>query len=157
MKFLHEFIPTGNNKFIDNGYWEIIDNEYDVGDIVRVENYSGGFHPHRIQPNDEIITSDWTTIMRKHYLNKQDSQYGWIDLEGNFYGCEYQEHKMCAEACFGLSERDAEKAGFVKIFDNTAWYDEYDETIYYHEKFLTDAQRKTIIDRGLTLNDEDVE
>ena len=48
MKFLHELVPMGDNKFFDNGYWEIIDNEYDVGDIVRVENYSGGFHPHRI-------------------------------------------------------------------------------------------------------------
>ena len=157
MKFLHDVRIAHNGQIIDNGYWEIMDENYQIGETVRVENYAGGYHFHTISSNDEIIeASDWQPLMRKYYIKNQNSPYGWIDLEGNFYGCNYYEHALCLEACFGITEYEAEKRGFIKVFDDGGW-SSYNDFSYYHEGFLTDAQRKTLIDRGLTLNDEDIE
>lgn len=146
MKFLHELEKRDNGKVWDNGYWEIVDEPpYKAGYCVKVENNCGGWHYHTITKNDEIIESDWTTINHNYYLNKTDSPYGWIDKEGNFYGCDYFEHNDCAITCFGLYEGSAERAGYVKV------YKENNELTYYHEGFLTDAQRQTLINRGIEL------
>ena len=146
MKFLHILEKRDNGYIWDNGYWEIIDDPpYEPGCCVKLENSSGGWHFHTITKNDEIIESDWETVERKYYLSKSDSPYGWIDKDGVFYGCSYFEHNDCALACFGIYEGVAEQTGYVKV------YKDNDELTYYHEGFLTDAQRQTLINRGIEL------
>ena len=46
----------------------------------------------------------WNVMLLNHYIKNQNSPYGWIDLEGNFYGCDYHEHAFCLEVCFGNYE-----------------------------------------------------
>jgi len=146
MKFLHILEKHDNGYIWDNGYWEIMDDPpYKPGCCVKLENSSGGWHFHTITKDDEIIESDWETVERKYYLSKSDSPYGWIDKDGIFYGCDYFEHNDCALTCFGLYEGSAERAGYVKV------YKENNELTYYHEGFLTDAQRQTLINRGIEL------
>jgi len=146
MKFLHELEKRDNGKIWDNGYWEIIDDPpYKPDYHIRVENRYGGWHYHTITEDDEIIESDWQTIDHNYYLSKVNSPYGWIDKDGTFFGCDYFEHNDCALACFGLYEGAAERAGYVKI------YKENDKLSYYHEGFLTDAQRQALINRDIEL------
>lgn len=146
MKFLHELQKRDNGKIWDNGYWEITDDPpYKPGYQIRVENRHGGWHYHTITEDDEIIESDWQTIDRKYFLSKSDSPYGWIDKDGTFYGCDYFEHIDCALVCFDLYEGAAEQAGYVKVYKDNGGL------TYYHEGFLTDAQRQTLIDRGIEL------
>lgn len=147
MKFLHMLKKCNSGRIWDNGYWEIIDDlpYYEAGFCVKLENSSGGWHFHIITKDDEIIESDWETVKRKYYLSKSDSPYGWIDKDGIFFGCDYFEHNDCALACFGLYEGAAEQAEYVKI------YKENDKLSYYHEGFLTDAQRQALINRNIEL------
>lgn len=146
MKFLHELEKHNDGRVWDNGYWEIInDPPYKPGKYIQVENRYGGKHFHMITEDDEIINSDWQTVNRKYYLNKSDSLYGWIDKDGTFFGCDYFEHNDCAQACFGMYEGEAERAGYVKI------YQDNNGLTYYHEGFLTDAQRQCVINRGIEL------
>lgn len=40
---------------------------------------------------------------------------GWLDRQGNFYGCDYQHHSAQAEYVHKSSERQLELAGWVKL------------------------------------------
>lgn len=42
--------------------------------------------------------------------------HGWIDRDGNFWGCSFHNHDRLAGVLFGMKdERDAEDAGWVRI------------------------------------------
>ena len=143
--FLHEF----DDKH-DNGYWEIGENKPEIGDFIKVYNDYGGFHSHLITEEDELVQSTWEKVLYKYYHDNQTSPYGWIDREGNFFGCDYMEHSKCADACFNLTEAQAEQQGYIKI------YSALRELEYYCNGRMTVAQKNTLESRGFTVDEYEV-
>lgn len=163
--FLHEWSIYANSAYNRyNGYWEIIDAKppFKIGQMLHVENAVGGFHFHIINEKDEFIQSDWRTIERERYVNNEDSDYGWIDLDGNFYGCEYEEHDHCLYMISGLSELEAERMGWIKIYRDpilAEWYPNKlnnQGMIYYYDERshrLNKAQKDTLLIHGFKIED----
>ena len=60
---------------------------------------------------DDFDKLDWsgTSLLNNEYLT------GWLDKKGNFYGCDYRNHRDQAIFVHGLSERDIEEEQFIKI------------------------------------------
>lgn len=136
-KFLHEFLRYADGTVIENGWWEI------KGD--RLINMVGGWHPYNPREDDIIIEAenieslDWSCLIDNKYST------GWLDLDGNFYGCEPTGHSMMAEFYFKSSERELEKIGFVKLFRD------YDQTInwYCEKREPTKKQEDYLLENGL--------
>ena len=97
-----------------------------------------------------VYQSTWEEILYKYYHDNQTSPYGWIDREGNFFGCDYMEHRDCANACFNLTETQAEKQGYIKI------YSALGELEYYCNGRMTVAQKNTLENRGFTVDECEV-
>lgn len=140
-KFLHEFMRSKDGSLRDNGWWEIIGN--------KVYNICGGYHDYKPSEDDIIVSAnDWDELDWSCML-EDDSQYGWVDVHGRFYGCDYMKHNEVAEMYFKCTERELENAGFVKI------YRDYDGTrSYYVAKYLTERQEKALIDMGISIREE---
>lgn len=147
--FLHEFDDRYNPPR-DNGYWEIGEDKPEIGDFIKLYNSCGGFHNHLITEKDELIQSTWEEILYKYYHDNQTSPYGWIDREGNFFGCDYMEHKACADACCNLTEIQAEQQGYIKI------YSALGELEYYCDGRMTVAQKNTLESRGFIVDECEV-
>lgn len=147
--FIHEKI-NGHS----NGYWEVMyaTEKPQLGELVRVENRNSGYHYHTITEEDEIIYSTWDEILKDYFLKQSDSLYGWIDREGRFYGCDFTEHRLCAEVCFDLTEIEAENRGYIKIFNVYG----ADEQEYYCSKKMTIAQKRTLEEHGFLVDDYEV-
>lgn len=137
-KFLHEFRHYSDGTIEDNKWWEI------KGD--RVYCMAGGWHEYNPSKDDIIVyANDWNELDWSCLL-KDDSLYGWIDVHGRFYGCDYMEHDRIAYLYFKCTERNLEDAGFAKV------YRDYDGSqAYYVAKYLTERQEKTLIDMGIEL------
>lgn len=144
--FLHEKI-NGH----DNGYWEIISatKKPPIGELIKVRNVCGGQHFHTVTEEDELIFSTWETVLKQYFLDQTDSPWGWIDREGRFYGCDFMEHKFCADICFNMSELEAERRGYVKIYSD-------DSEGYYCSTLMTTAQKRTLDERGFIVEDDEV-
>ena len=138
MKFLHEFMTWGDGTKQDNGWGEI------VGD--KLVNRVGGWHEYIPAPDDIIVEADnWADLDWSCLLNP-NSPYGWIDKDGNFYGCNHFEHASLAELYFKCSERALEDSGFVKL------YRSYDGSVgYYVARYLTEKQEETLLEKGVKL------
>lgn len=151
--FLHEW----------NGYWAVkyCDEKPKVGEYITVENSCGGHHNHTVQEDDEFIYDTWNHVEYLYYSNNTKAEYGWIDREGRFYGCDWMDHYACAVAIFNLPEYEAEQAGNVKIYRDL-FLAEHDNTHFtpdgrgwYCSRPLTDAQKLTLLDKGFKFNDND--
>lgn len=163
--FLHE-MDDRYNPPRDNGYWEIKyynteDEKPQVGEKVRLENACGGGHYTTIHENDILVWDTWEHVEYLYYSNNQKADYGWIDFEGKFYGCDYMGHAGCAGACFNLSEWEAEQAGYVKIYSDPilAKYDDIrfrpDGLGWYCSHKLTNAQKSTLLERGFKVDEDE--
>lgn len=140
-KFLHEYLEYPCGLKIDNGWWKI-ENNY-------LYNRAGGSHSYVPNENDIIAeVNDWDDLDYS-YLLKPDSEYGYIDREGNFYGCDYHEHSDIAELYLKTTERELEEKGWIKIYRS-----HNHKTTYYYEHNLTEAQIKTLEEKNL-LKDHD--
>lgn len=146
-------------QIIDNGgIWEIVDEPTGVeyGDVCRVENAYGGWHFYTITKEDEIFESDWDTVEREQYAAYQDAEYGWIAPDGTFYGCNYEDHAHCIYAVSGMYESIAERMGWIKIYRDPTMaryhperVNEFDGCYWiYDSEIMTDAQKKTLYERG---------
>ena len=147
-KFIHEYQLWNDGDFHDNGFWEYSEEEIpQIGDLIQVENQYGGYHFHRVNKEDEFFEGEWDEVLREYYKKQTDKEYGWIDKDGIFYGCDYADHACCADACFGLSELEAEDAGIIKIFS------EHKKLCWYLKPRLhmTKAQEDTLLTRGFDL------
>lgn len=142
MKFLHEFLEYGDGTFIDNGWWEI------RGD--KLINGAGGWHPYTPTDNDIIVEAEGRDELDYSYLLQPDSDLGWLNLDGKFYGCKYRDHQALAELYFKTSERRLEEMGWIKIFKDfdgdIAWYHE--------EERPTKKQEDYLLEKGLMRNYE---
>ena len=160
MKFLHECLnPDYKEKNVKpswNGYWLIASDTTAIGNTVKLENMCGGSHSHIITNADEIIDSNWDAISKlEATIDMANSDYGWIDLQGIFYGCSYREHWYCASVCFNLSEIEAENSGYIKIYqDSHSCYALPDGRTYYvKNNRMTKAQAKTLKEKGFDVRD----
>ena len=146
-KFLHEYIRYADGSVKENGWWKIDGN--------RLVNRFGGNHEYEPHQSDEIVEAadfnDLTDKVDYSYLLSPDSPYGWIDLEGNFYGCNYTEHSTLAYCYFKSSERELEMKGYVKVYRG------HRGISYYIEGYLTDAQAATLRERGFEVMKYDCE
>lgn len=111
--FLHEFHEDKNGgPPIDNGYWEI---DYDLNKLI---NYMGGWHSYhspREELGEEILYDiEWEDVMSK-MLRKENSPYGWIDLNGVFCGCKEYDHDKYAQWIFNCREWELDEIGYVKV------------------------------------------
>lgn len=137
-KFLHEFLKYRDGHIHDNGWWEI------VGD--KLYNEAGGYHYYIPEENDIIVeVNDWEDLDWS-FLIDNTQPYGWIDLQGNFYGCKYMEHELLAEKYFKATDRYLELKGYVKVFRG------YDCLIeYYVYRNLTEKQKQKLLELGIRL------
>ena len=144
-KYLAEFSRYGDGTTNFNGFWEIQGN--------RLVNQKGGWHDYEPRPDDEIfeVENYEDLTFRKYYVNNK-YKTGWLDRNGNFFGCDFMEHSTVAYYCFHKEEYELEDMGWVKISR-----DLYSSNglAYYHVCILdlTDAQKKWLIDNGFSVRD----
>ena len=110
MLFLHEILKYQDGRTRDNGWWEIGHDGY-------VYNRRGGRHSYVPSEDDEIVEKeDWSDIIK---ATVRDDTYatGWIDTNGEFYGCARTDHALMAEYYFGQNEVQLENMGYVKVYE----------------------------------------
>lgn len=165
-KFIKEWLPERNGRcYLYNGPWM-----YDwgnkpptVGTEIRVLNAFGGFHYHIVNEHDVFVEEEPQKVWREYYMGKSDEKCGWIDREGNFYGCGRMDHAICIGDCFDLYESEAEQAGFIKLYYDDVLAEHYPERFlpsglgWYldHNKKMTNEQKATLINRGFSVIDEE--
>ncbi len=88
-------------------------------------------------------------------INDDKYQTGWVAPNGTFYGCDYNFHEKQALLVFKKSERELEKAGFIKI---TKDYDYRQKglLVLCFEVAPTHKQIKWFKDNYTSVNREDV-
>ena len=157
MLFVHEFAEYGDGSVHDNGWWE-----YDPIS-ERVYNRNGGYHYLHHRPEEEIIESTWDEILARTI--RQDSYTtGWIAPDGEFFGCAPMDHLRLAEYYLKVKEEQLEENGWIKITEVPWWakgrYPELNGRYEYHffnpYKHITQAQYKTLKDKGLELEEYDL-
>ena len=104
-------------KFVkfDDFWWEYDDST--PKEKAKLINMVGGYNTGNDITNCEIVEAndfdnlDWygTTVYDNNY------KYGWIDREGNFYGCDYREHGLQAELVHHSTRIKLERAGWIHI------------------------------------------
>lgn len=107
-----------------------------------------------------IVKEESKRILHElHEKNSDNTKYGWVSPEGNYFHCGYQGHIALAnDICFGMvdtdnSERYLEEHGWCKIY-KSLFEDKYH--VYVGGKYvITDAQMQTLISLGLD-NAEDL-
>lgn len=156
MLFLHEFVDYPGAQGVDNGWWE-----YNP-DRELLFNRNGGYHSHRYHPKEEIIESTWEEIL---YLSIRDDSYitGWIAPDGTFYGCAPMDHVRLAEYYLKTKENKLEEDGWLKI-TQLAFFTKpkpdnpngrYEYLFFNPYKYITQAQYKTMRQKGLELTEYD--
>lgn len=113
------YVPKDiNNKVfvkVDNFWWEL-----DITTPIKsatIYNMGMGKNTDRDVSELEICEAkDWT------YLNWEGTKIldnnlntGWLDRQGNFYGCDYRYHRLQAELIHNADEETLEYRGYVKI------------------------------------------
>lgn len=145
------YLLERNDDGSPNGYWQMeFVGELTEGKKVVLYNRFGGKHDHVYHETDEVSEVDsYLDLDWGKALLKPDSPYGFIDPYGKFYGCAYRDHDDLAQLYLKINL--PEEFGWVKV------YDAYDEIDYYtRRKFLTDAQVKTLMDRGIEVRERDL-
>ena len=108
----------------------------------------------------KIVKRDGKLHLSSRFLKNQNSGHGWIDKNGIFYGCNYEEHAYCVYRISGLHEDEAERAGWIKIYRDPQLANNYPEfsngtdCVYYHDSInsrLTKAQKDTLLSRGFNI------
>ncbi len=128
-------------KFVkyDHFWWEY--DETTSKNNATLINVVGGHNSCNDITKCEIVEAkdfeylDWngTKVLDERY------QSGWLDRKGNFYGCEFEYHRLQAELVHHSSLRELERQGWIHIdkdmFYNTGkviaefWADIYDPQI----------------------------
>lgn len=87
-------------------------------DDATLYNYSGGHMSGVNCENAEIVEAeDWDQLDWKGTVLYDNSQYktGWISPHGEFYGCDYRCHYMCALMVIKKKDTELEEQGYIKI------------------------------------------
>ena len=106
-----------NGEF--NGFWKI--EEREEGTVC--VNRFGGWHWYTEDLGNDFYEVDkYEDLPFKKYLINDKYKTGWVDREGRFYGCDWEQHSDVAWYCFGKEEYELEEAGWIKI-TNTIYKD----------------------------------
>ena len=139
-----------NGRFYEGYWWKVISvnnaSQLSIGDSCTIEGIYGNQFSNYIVKSGDIIAeaNDWEDLDWKPCILRQDSKYGFIDPDGNWYGCNYSDHMdLCR---FVLKEDNPEEYGWVKVYKSSFRDPDY----YSRRKFLTEAQMKTLYDKGFT-------
>lgn len=138
--FVLEHNSYQNGKIIEcNGWWELENNI--------CYNRAGGRHEYYPTKFDKIVEAEDWKDLDYSYLIKKDSQYGWVNPQGDFFGCNYRDHLNLAEWYFKKTERELEKSGWVKIYK-----DFEGERRFFSENYrLTETQRVKLESLGFNV------
>lgn len=135
---------------------------------VEVKSINGTISTIIINDKDIVQIGNYQQLIKEYSMNElKDAIEGWIDLEGNFYGCdEVCSHIALAREAFHTSSRGLELLGFVKTMKHPLrdQPNEYIEgfnpynVIYYitDYKRLTQKQYDTLIERGFKIRKYDM-
>lgn len=159
-KMLFLLNKEGDKERYPNGYWWlIVDTEshknlksadLQDGMTVRLENRFGGGSEYTFHKDDEIAEADdWTNLDWARVLLRQDSKYGFVSPDGRWYGCNYHDHGDLCKLVLG-DEKIAEN-GWVEVYKGNC----QDPNYYSRRKFLTEAQVKTLIAKGVEVDECD--
>ena len=66
-----------------------------------------------------VEAKDWKDLDWKGTdLFNDKYKTGWLNLKGDFFGCDYRHHDLQAELVHGKSEKELEEIGFIKLTYN---------------------------------------
>lgn len=95
-----------------NGFWEL---EKRDGKLVCINRF-GGRHDYCKELGEDIYEVEkYEDLPFKEYYISDNYKTGWLDRNGRFYGCDYEEHSFVARMCFHKEESELEKEGWIKI------------------------------------------
>lgn len=145
-KYLAEYSKYSNGEKKFNGFWEICGN--------RLVNLNGGWHDYRPSKNDKVYeVENYEDLPFRDYYINNDFKTGWLDRNGNFFGCDYMEHEFVAWYVFHKEEHELEEMGWVKIYKNI--FEGGYDYLHYSRLPLTDSQKKYLIDNGFDIKKYD--
>lgn len=146
-KYLAEYLTYGDGIKGFNGFWQIVGN--------RLVNQNGGWHDYTPKRSDKVYEVDrYEDLPFKDFYISDKFKTGWLDRNGNFFGCDYMEHEFVAYYVFHKEEHELEELGWVKIYKDV-FNGTYDY-LHYSKYPLTEFQRKYLIDNGFNLKRYDV-
>ena len=102
---------------------------------------------YQIVEADDYDCLDWT----KTTVLMEDSKYGWLDREGKFYGCSYEQHEYQARFIHKKTRRELEELGWIAVGRNlyetgkpvAMFYGAYEQGV-----IPTDAQVEYLSDKN---------
>lgn len=97
---------------------------------------------------------DWarTTVGEEnahHAFADDSSPFGWVDRDGQGWGCGWARHRRLAEGFFGVSEYELELRGYVKITHGYAGPRGLEWWAVAVPGVPTPAQRAVLVEAGL--------
>ena len=134
-----------------NGFWQLVKNE--KGELYLM-NRGGGHHPY-----DESCGTDFIEVEKyedlpfKEYYISDNYKTGWLDRNGRFYGCAYEDHSFVARMCFHKEEKELEEEGWIKITKScygNSFFTSIDGTLDYY--YLVDWDMTAEQKNWLSLN-----
>jgi len=140
------------NTLQNNIWWWEYDEKYD-----RLYNAQGGWHPWNSE-TEEILeweehAEDFDELdWEKTTLIQPDSELGWLDPQGKFYGCKYGNHDLLADLHLRSSVKDLEKDGWLRIVRVEG------EMRYYltgSNIRITSRPKRWLFDQGIHIDEED--
>ena len=152
---------------LDNYWWLLYEDiigtiNFQVGQTYKVTNELGGYHYHTITESDEIKAFDkkWQAweinrepVKLKANKKGDDPPYGWLDRDGNFYGCGKMGHTQLASDAFGKMDEELEdEYGFVKISSVLTPENRYILSPYFK---LSEQQIQWLSDHGFEIDEWD--
>lgn len=116
------------------------------------KNLQGGWC---LKENVEILSSglfdgtmeEFIKLHRKEiysYLINENSRYGWLSPNAEFYGVDYTNHMDCAQLYFGKEEDELEAEGWIKVFKE---YNSHEPV--YAQFHANEAQLKWLYDHSV--------
>jgi len=122
-------------------------------EVDRIFNWAGGYS---FLGGDDVIYEtveaksfedlDWS----KTYLNQPDSDAGWLDRNGRFYGCDSRDHDACAWFLLKKKVSELEKTGWVRVYGPPECY-----LTWTVQGRLSAEQRNWLSRRGYVIRDDD--
>lgn len=113
----YQLKDSSKNAFvkIDNYWWKL--SLTTPLDKATVYNYSGGHMSEIDCTKKEIVeATDWEFLDWKGtvlYDDKFDT--GWLSPSGEFFGCDYRAHYMCALMVLRQEDKKLEEKGYIRI------------------------------------------
>lgn len=142
MKFLHEFLRYSDGTVRDNMWWRISE------DGTMLFNRCGGHHSYEPSEDDIICEVDSWDDLDYSFLLKNESPYGWIDRNGKYYGCEYEDHDDIAELVLHKTSRQLETEGWIKVYRSfNRGIETYIDDKWNH--LVTPEQLRTLSEKNL--------